>query len=495
MKYLDLLRSRLEAREAERADAAAAVEALLAPIEQESRDALTDEEAATFSAAVKEARAKIAKIDEAIDEDKAAIADMEAVAARQAAATLAPVHQPAIVERDPFDLDSLDELRSMDPARRENEIVARAKTGVERASLFLTDAHRESVTNLLEYREKGSVRRYAAMRTLLTSSPEYVEAYWRVMSGRHASVRGQELLDRAMDEDRAALTSGGTTTGGYAVPTPLDPTMIITGAGSTNPFRRISRVIPTTEGNTWKGWSAAQITASTDAEAAEVSDDSPTVAQPSITVYGNRVFVMGSYEAFEDIGDLVGNVAGLMADARDNLEASKMAVGTGSSEAWGVVPAVAATAGSRVSPATGGTFAVADVYSVDTAIPARHEDSPDLAWVMNKKYVNAARQFATANNYHAFLVDLGAGRPSQLLGSPLYTASAMSSSTTTGQDILIHGNFSRYYIVDKIGATTRFIPDLFHTSNNLPSGQSGIFMHWRFGADSVDDDAFRVLRL
>ena len=493
MKYLDLLRSRLEAREAERADAAAAVEALLAPIEQESRDALTDEEAATFSAAVKEARAKIAKIDEAIDEDKAAIADMEAVAARQAAATLAPIHQPAIVERNPFDLDSLDELRSMDPARRDREAVARAKTGVERCNLFAADLHREGVTGLLESRN-GKVRRFAAHRLLLTGSQEYAEAFSKAMSGRHLTNGESELLARAQDEERA-MTSGGTTAGGYAVPTPLDPSMFLTGAGSTNPFRRISRVIPTTEGNTWKGVSAAQVTASTDTEAAEVSDDSPTLAQPSISIYTNRVFVPLSFEAFEDIENIAGDIAGLMADAKDNLEATLMATGTGSSQPFGVVAAVAATAGSRVSPATGGTFAVADVYSVDTAIPARHEDSPDLAWVMNKKYVNAARQFATANNYHAFLVDLGAGRPSQLLGSPLYTASAMSSSTTTGQDILIHGNFSRYYIVDKIGASMEFIPNLFHTSNNLPSGQRAWLMHWRFGADSVDDDAFRVLRL
>jgi len=39
----------------------------------------------------------------------------------------------------------------------------------------------------------------------------------------------------------------------------------------------------------------------------------------------------------------------------------------------------------------------------------------------------------------------------------------------------------------------QFIPQLFHTSNNRPSGQSGWYATFRMGADSVNDDGFRML--
>jgi predicted phage gp36 major capsid-like protein len=50
-------------------------------------------------------------------------------------------------------------------------------------------------------------------------------------------------------------------------------------------------------------------------------------------------------------------------------------------------------------------------------------------------------------------------------------------------------------IVDKPGSTSiEFIPHLFNTSNNLPDGRRGWYMHFRNGADSVNDLAFRILQ-
>jgi len=48
--------------------------------------------------------------------------------------------------------------------------------------------------------------------------------------------------------------------------------------------------------------------------------------------------------------------------------------------------------------------------------------------------------------------------------------------------------------VDKPGSTSvEFIPHFFNTSNNLPDGRRGWYMHFRNGSDSVNDLAFRLL--
>jgi predicted phage gp36 major capsid-like protein len=44
--------------------------------------------------------------------------------------------------------------------------------------------------------------------------------------------------------------------------------------------------------------------------------------------------------------------------------------------------------------------------------------------------------------------------------------------------------------VDRLGARLEFIPHLFHTSNNLPSGQRGWYLWKRTGADLVNNSAF-----
>ena len=78
--------------------------------------------------------------------------------------------------------------------------------------------------------------------------------------------------------------------GGYLVPFQLDPTVIITSSGSRNDIRMVARQVVAT-GDTWNGVSSGAVSWSWDAEAAQVSDDTTTFAQPSIPVYKASGFV------------------------------------------------------------------------------------------------------------------------------------------------------------------------------------------------------------
>ena len=111
------------------------------------------------------------------------------------------------------------------------------------------------------------------------------------------------------------------------------------------------------------------------------------------------------------------------------------------------------------------------------------------------------RQFATANNYHAFLTDLTGDSPATLLGKPLYewssmdAYSAVDAAVTAVHHLLLIGDWTNYVVVDRIGGTVEYIPHLFNTNANLPTGARGWFYHWRVGSDSVNDAAFRLLTL
>jgi HK97 family phage major capsid protein len=67
-------------------------------------------------------------------------------------------------------------------------------------------------------------------------------------------------------------------------PLVIDPTVLISSAGSINPIRAISRVVQTIS-DTWNGVTSAGVVAEWLAEGAEAADASRTLAQPSIPVY------------------------------------------------------------------------------------------------------------------------------------------------------------------------------------------------------------------
>ena len=109
--------------------------------------------------------------------------------------------------------------------------------------------------------------------------------------------------------------------------------------------------------------------------------------------------------------------------------------------------------------------------------------------------IDTIRQFATANNYNAFLTDLTGGNPPMMIGDPYLEASTMATAVTTGNNILLYGDFHQFLIIDRVGISTEFIPNVFDQASGRPSGTRAWLMHWRFGSGCADANAFRVLLL
>lgn len=384
--------------------------------------------------------------------------------------------------RNPWDLS---EVRTFgrDPSEVGAELRARALSAIERMP-GLNQLRREGATKIIEEFDDqiGSLSRFA----LITSSNAYLRAFAK-------AVKGQAHMFTADEQDAVARAMSLTdSAGGYLVPFQLDPTVIITSDGSVSDIRRISRQVVAT-GDVWNGVSAAATSWSWDAEAAEVSDDASTFAQPAISIYKGAGFIPISIEAFEDEANVAGEVGRLLAFGRETLEATALATGTGSAQPFGIVTALAGTA-SEINAATDDVFAIADVYTIHGALAGRYRQRAN--WLAHNNIYNLIRRFDTAGAATLWAY-LGADRPQELLGSPVSEAEGMDGTvTTTGavsNFILVFGDFSNYVIADRIGMTVELVPHLFHTTTNRPSGQRGWYAHFRMGADSVNDAAFRLL--
>jgi HK97 family phage major capsid protein len=303
-----------------------------------------------------------------------------------------------------------------------------------------------------------------------------------------ASGRVQALLAGRHESRAMSLTDAN---GGYLVPFQLDPSIIITNAGTTNAIAQVSRQVTAT-GDTWNGVSSSGVVNSWDAEAAEVSDDSPTLAQPSIPIHMNRTFVPISIEALMDGAEVVREVSRLIADEALNAERVAFTTGTGSGQPTGIITALTGTS-SEINAAADDTFARGDVYNLQSLLGARYQAG--ASWHAHLSIINLMSQMETTAGARLF-PEISDGR---LLNRPLYENSSMDSSITTSGAVsnfaLVYGDFQNYVIARRIGLTVEFIPHLFGvaTPTNRPTGQRGWFAFFRAGADSVNDAAFRML--
>ncbi|MBT2213464.1 phage major capsid protein [Actinomadura sp. NEAU-AAG7] len=396
---------------------------------------------------------------------------------------LDPILNPDSVEdcrfRNPWDLA---EVRTFDRTKGEvaREFRARAISAIEKMGAA-SDSVREAGTRIVEAWDDGDSR--IARLCLATSSPEYLRAWSKCASGRGHMISPEEqrALERAM-----SLTDAQ---GGYLVPFQLDPTVIITADGSRNQIRQIARQVIAT-GDVWNGVSSGAVSWSWDAEAAEVSDDSTTFAQPSIPVHKAAGFIPISIEALEDEANVTAEVARLLAFGRDVLEAKAFTAGSGTGQPTGIVTALTGTS-SVVTSATTDVFAAADVYRLDAALPARYRAG--ASWLANRAIYNLIRQF-DVNGGAQMWERIGADVPPQLLGRPALEAEDMDGSVTATEDnpVLIYGDFNNYVIADRVGMQVEFIPHLVG-SNRRPTGQRGWYSYYRVGAGVVNAGGLRML--
>jgi HK97 family phage major capsid protein len=251
----------------------------------------------------------------------------------------------------------------------------------------------------------------------------------------------------------------------------------------------------------WQGVSSAGVSWSWDTEAAEVSDDSAALAQPTVTNFMARGFIPYSIEVGMDYPGFASEMTPLLTQGYVDLLAVASVSGSGSGQPRGILTSLDANTNDEVVTTTDGAFGGVDVFKVWNALPERYRDR--ATWLMSVTVESTIRQFAAAAGSSSayFTVDLTAGGISAINGRPVIITDYMPSGvsgvvpgTTGASNILIVGDFQNYLFSQRAGMSIEQIPHMFHTSNNLPSGQRGWFAWARAGANSVNDLGFRLLQ-
>ena len=350
--------------------------------------------------------------------------------------------------------------------------------------------------------EKDTVERQVrtstdiARRILVTEHEAYRSAWLKMVTRPNGVMYLDEAERQAMiawDEYRT-MSEGTTTAGGFGIPVFIDPSIIMTAQGSDNPFLSIARQVDVNT-NAWKGVSSAGVTWSFDTEGVEASDDSPTLAQPSVTVFMARGLIPFTIEVGQDYPGFAAEMSRLLAEGYDELLVDKFTRGTGTGEPKGILTALSANTNVRVGITTSGTaFGANDPYKVWAALPQRFRRK--AAWLMSVDVNNKIRQVGTANVFHAFTENLPAEWADMLFGKQTYESPYMpdtttSTSATTG--LAVVGDFQNYVIARRGGMSVELVPHLTSTTTNLPNGTRAWFAYSRIGGNSVNDLGFRLL--
>lgn len=383
--------------------------------------------------------------------------------------------------------------------RSPREVVDTARRAIEQGVVELGDEHRDAALRTLR-RVQGSPS--AVARHVITTGREAYRSAFSKMTA--AAVRNQPVIGLTDDEVRAVeavrAVSLTDTAGGFAVPFTLDPTIILTGAhdGTSNQWRALSRVEQITT-DTWNGVTSAGITATRKAESAESTATQPVLAQPSIAVHRMDIFIPFTVEIEGDWAAMESDLRMMIEVARDDKESAELsATAAAAANTPSGVPNQLDGTASEVAPATAETFALADVYAVHDALPRRHRAR--ATWMAEVSTYSKIRQFDTAGGAGLWEY-LGNGLPAALLGRPhveepnMKGFSELDDSVAADNFLLLFGDFQKHIMVDRVGLSIELVPHLFHTGNNLPKGERGLWCWLRNGAEVVDVDAFRVLSI
>jgi HK97 family phage major capsid protein len=446
-----------------------------------------------------DAKAEWDSVNDELEDVRATIQELETRSARLAAIADEPERQERVgdglqVKRagryqgDKYDLAEIRRQSRSDDHQREL-LIDNAKRAVEDIAAVNPAADQSKTERLLQG-APGRDPEVVARHILRYGSPAYNSAFGKTLAGR----------SNLTPEEQRAFTVGST--GTYAVPIALDPTVVHTSNWSINPWRQISNV-ETITGTTWKGVTSGAITANRRTEAAAATDNTPTLAQPSITPTRVDAFVPFSYESDQDWSGLQAEMGRLFAEAKDDEEATAFATGSGSgANPQGILSSSAAV--TTVTTASAGAFVVSDVYKMLEQLPPRFR--PGATFVTNLFLINKIRQLDTAGGANLVVrLPFGAsGNPGsqmassgvELLGRPLYESTAINTSNvlTTTTNVAVIGDFSYYKIIDRLGMEVRLVPDVFDTATGYPTGQSGLFAFWRNSAKVLSASAFRILQ-
>lgn len=294
---------------------------------------------------------------------------------------------------------------------------------------------------------------------------------------------------------KAAINEGTSSQGGYLVPT-LYSNDLVTITYLNSVLRDAgARTIKVTGTNSFRVPTLTNSTAAVlTAEAAGFDEQEPTFAEIAFVPYKYTALAKASREAVDDSRIDVAGIVNDDANYRFVLaENIAFTTGTGSSQPQGIV--IGATNGTTCASVS--AITADEVIGHFHTVGYQYRNSPTFGWMMNDATVAYVRKMKdTANNYlwlnPSGAVGGGFTGPMQptLLGKPVFTNNSMASALTTGQKLILAGDFRYFWIADFAQTEVQQLRELY-----AANGQIGYVFNKRIDAHVVLAAALQYLKL
>ncbi|MGW6258782.1 phage major capsid protein [Streptomyces sp. NPDC055085] len=376
------------------------------------------------------------------------------------------------------------------PAGRETaaETRSRALTAVERWEA--DDTLKQGATSTLERLDKHAMQGVAD-HLIRFSDPLYVAAFRKHVADPETFAGDLTSEERRAWADNRLHARTALGTSGAVLPSPLDPTIVLTNSGAVDPMRSVARIVTTTA-KSHRFITSAGSSFSFDAELAEVSDDTFAEAEVPVANHKGQGFVQASLEVWADQPGFDSEVAKIIADGKARLEAAKWITGSGTDEPKGIETALNAT-GAEMN-AAGEDLTPGDVYALLHALPPRFR--PNAKWQLELSTISKLHRLYNPTGTEPALIegDMLLRRPF-VENSNVDPYSAINAAATASNRVLFLGDWSNYVIVDRVGMSVSFLGPgiLQNTANNRPDGRVGWYAYWRTGGDILSANAFKML--
>ena len=302
------------------------------------------------------------------------------------------------------------------------------------------------------------------------ATAEYKEDFGRAL-------RGKTPLHNVM-------TEGTDADGGYLVPEEFER-QIISGLEEANVIRSIAKVISTSAERkipVAATHSAAQWTA----ENAAYVESNPTFAQKTIDAFKLTDLAKVSIELMQDsIFDLESYIANEFARAFGVAEEEAFCVGTGTGQPTGIFTDSGGTVGVTASSPT----AITVDSLIDLIYALKSPYRRNAAFLMRDVTVSLLRKLKDSNGAYLWQPSVQAGQPDRLLGYPLHTspyAPAVAASALP----LAFGDFSNYWIADRMGRTVQRLNELY-----AGNGQIGFLATERLDGKVILAEGIQLLKM
>jgi HK97 family phage major capsid protein len=274
-------------------------------------------------------------------------------------------------------------------------------------------------------------------------------------------------------EERRALSAGTAAAGGTLVAAEQFVAELIKTLDDTVVIRNLATKIALTESDT-----LAAPTLDTDIEDGTWTTEVASIDEDTAMGTGTRAMVPNWLAKRIKVSDRLLRVSAIGVEqlVRDRLsyklgiaQEKGFLTGSGSGQPLGVFTVSASGISSARNVVVGSTTAITADPLIDAkyALKGQYWQRPSTRWLIHRDGVKQISKLKDSQGQYLWEVSRQLGQPDMLLGIGVVMSEFVPNTFTTGQPVLMLGDFSFYWIVDSLAIQIKRLDELYAETNQV----------------------------